>query len=608
MNDESPTRDKTMPSLSLGKGEVEFGGKRVLLTDVLGGFYALKKTLSSEVGFFEKEFMFKAALEGAKEFLSTVSDTELPDDPKASMELMLEIYRQRGYGDFRIAEFDAKSRMAKIMCTNTTEAWPFLESKDLQRGSVCSYTSGILTWVSRRSIDRDASAESDVYVHESQCLAQGRSECVFVVGPASDLRQEFQDFQAPSISRSEHDLRLNEEILSKNLELQAINLTLERQIRRRTEDLWRSEANYKALMNLVPEPIAIVLPNGRLSSLNLAAANMLGVDHTQETHDLTTTSLLPDKATWDKIIWLLEKEGQITGFELVLVRPDGKKVHAKMSARFADLVPGRCVEAVFKDISEKKLMEQQIQEARSESDFFNDLLSHDIMNYTFSALHFLDSMWKSKTLTEENRKYLGMVTKDIQGAFELSTSIRDLSRLKALDGADTLVKDLKILILESVDETKRLFSDRTVKINFEKDTEPRFVKCNALTTRIFTNLLTNAVKFDPSDEAVVDVTVEGVTEGTDKYWKVSVADYGKGIPDEEKERIFDRFHRLDASVKGTGLGLYVARFIAQTSGGRLLAENRVKGDHTKGTRMVVLLKKADEKEVAKQNRISLGGH
>ncbi len=608
MTEKPPDSSKTKQQLSLDKGEARLGDKRVLLMDVRGGLYGLKKTLSSEVGFFEKEFMFKAALDGAKEYLSTLKDSDLPEDPRSAMEAMLRHYERRGYGDFKIVEFDAARKTARVKCENTTEAWPFLENKDLQRDAVCAYTSGMLTWIARRAFDGQSPAESDIYVYESQCIAQGRNECVFDVGPAEDLRHRFDSFQAHTVTSSEHDLRLNEEILSKNLELQAINLTLERQIRRKTEDLWRSEANYKALMNLVPEPIAIILPNGRLSMVNLAAATMLGLDHTQETHDVTITSLLPDKAVWDKIIWLLEKEGQIAGFGLEMVRQDGNKIHAKLSARFADLIPGRCVEAVFKDVSEKKLMEQQIQEARSESEFFNDLLTHDIMNYAFSALHFLDSMWKSKTLTDENRKQLAMVTKDIQGAFELSTSIRDLSRLKALEGGDLLIKDLRLLILESVDETKRLFSDRKIKINFERDTEPRFVKCNALTTRIFTNLLTNAVKFNPNDEAVVDVTVEGVTEGQAKFWRISFSDYGKGIPDEEKEHIFDRFHRLDATVKGTGLGLYVARFIAQAGGGRLWAEDRVRGEPTKGARMVVLLKRAEEKEIAKQVGAVQGVH
>lgn len=608
MSDRPPSDPKPIPKMDLEKGEVILDETRILMIDVRGGLYALKKTLSSEVGFFEKEFMFKAALEGAKEQLSTLLDSDLPDDPRASMETMLKGYEHRGYGCFVILEFDQVRKTAKIKCENTTEAWPFMENKDLQRDTVCAYTSGMLTWISRRVFDRKSPADSDVYAHESQCLAQGRNECVFEVAPAAELRQRFVNFQPHTMSSSEHDLRLNEEILSKNLELQALNLTLERQIRRKTEDLWRSEANYKALMNLVPEPIAIVLPNSRLSSVNLAAANMFGLDQTQDAHDLAITSLLPDKAVWDKIIWLLEKEGHTSDFGLEMVRPDGKRVHAKLSARFADLIPGRCVEAVFKDVTEKKLMEQQIQEARSESEFFNDLLSHDIMNYAFSALHFLDSMWKSKTLTDEDRKHLAMVTKDIQGAFELSTSIRDLSRLKTLDGSDLVVKDLRLLMLESIEETKRLFSDRKVKINFERDTELRYVKSSALATRIFTNLLTNAVKFNPGEEAVVDVTVEGVSENGTKFWKVSTTDYGRGIPDEEKEQIFERFHRLDAKVKGTGLGLYVARFIAQVGGGRLWAENRVSGDHTKGTRMVVLLKRAEEKEIAKQVGAKQGGH
>jgi signal transduction histidine kinase len=81
---------------------------------------------------------------------------------------------------------------------------------------------------------------------------------------------------------------------------------------------------------------------------------------------------------------------------------------------------------------------------------------------------------------------------------------------------------------------------------------------------------------------------------------------GRGIPDDEKERVFARFHRVDTSVSGTGLGLYVVRFIANASGGRVWAENRVKGDHTKGTTMVVLLQKPDERQIAMMAKKSTG--
>ncbi len=224
------------------------------------------------------------------------------------------------------------------------------------------------------------------------------------------------------------------------------------------------------------------------------------------------------------------------------------------------------------------------------------------MNYTFSALHFLDAVWKSKTLTDDDRRYLAMVIKDLQGAFELSTSVRDLARLKTIQEQDLVLKDLKVLILEAVEETKRLFSNRNMKFNFEKDTEPRYVKCNAITNRVFTNLLANAVKFTSSSEVVVDISVDPVNDDGRTYWEISVTDYGKGIQDDEKEAVFERFHRLDHSVKGTGLGLYVARTIVEASGGKIWAENRVREDYPKGAKMIVRLLKAEEKELAKKTQ------
>lgn len=579
---------------------------RVRMSDFLMGLYALKKTLMADVGDFEKDFMFKAAMEVAKDLFSSREYERSLGRPREAFDLMLKLLRDIGLGDFRVADFDEAKGIAEVRCSNAPEALAFQINKDFQRKPVCGYSSGILSWIGRLVFDGPRAADSEIVAFESQCLAQGNRECRFVIGPPDYLRRTCPGFTPHVMSSSEHELKLNEEILSKNLELQALNLTLERQIRRKTEEIWRSEENYKSLMNLVPDPVAIILPNGRIIVANSTGADLFGIDLERDTAETNITSMLPDKAVWDKIVWLLEKEGAVTDFEFDLVRTDGKRLALKMSARFADLIPGRCVEAVLQDMTDRKLMEQEIIEAKSESEFFNDLLSHDIMNYTFSALHFLDTVWKSRTLADDDRRYLAMATKDLQGAFELSTSVRDLARLKTIQDQELVIKDLKLLVLEAVEDTKRLFSDRKIRINFERDTEQRYVKCSALANRIFTNLLTNAIKFNPAQEAAVDITVEAVSEDGTVYWQVNVTDYGKGIEDGEKESIFERFHRLDQSVKGTGLGLYVTKTIIQASGGRIWAENRVKGDHTKGTRMVVLLRKADEKEVAKQTNKPAG--
>ncbi|TIC87455.1 HAMP domain-containing protein [Nocardioides sp. GY 10113] len=83
--------------------------------------------------------------------------------------------------------------------------------------------------------------------------------------------------------------------------------------------------------------------------------------------------------------------------------------------------------------------------------------------------------------------------------------------------------------------------------------------------RIVRNLLTNAITHAATRVAVT-VAVE------DGWARLDVADDGPGIPAEHRERVFDRFHRMDASRRpggGSGLGLAIARGLAERGGGRL---------------------------------------
>jgi two-component system sensor histidine kinase KdpD len=94
-----------------------------------------------------------------------------------------------------------------------------------------------------------------------------------------------------------------------------------------------------------------------------------------------------------------------------------------------------------------------------------------------------------------------------------------------------------------------------------------------LVEQLFVNLLENAAKYTPpGSELEVRARSEGGT------LVVDVADRGAGIAPGDEERIFERFHRgAHAGVRGVGLGLPIARAIAQAHGGRLVAQNRPGG-------------------------------
>lgn len=97
--------------------------------------------------------------------------------------------------------------------------------------------------------------------------------------------------------------------------------------------------------------------------------------------------------------------------------------------------------------------------------------------------------------------------------------------------------------------------------------------------QLFVNLLDNAVKYAPPD-STVDVAIARAGE----HVRLSVADHGAGIPEQERERVFDRFHRLEAhrGTVGSGLGLSLVRAIAQRHRAQVFLE-----DNRPGLRVVV---------------------
>src|SRR5262249_11543461 len=92
-------------------------------------------------------------------------------------------------------------------------------------------------------------------------------------------------------------------------------------------------------------------------------------------------------------------------------------------------------------------------------------------------------------------------------------------------------------------------------------------------TQVLLNLVGNAIKFTDAGEICISA---GARNGN---FVVSVSDTGPGIPDEECERIFDKFHQVDSTSTrtkgGTGLGLAIARWIVEMHGGRISVESIV---------------------------------
>ena len=100
--------------------------------------------------------------------------------------------------------------------------------------------------------------------------------------------------------------------------------------------------------------------------------------------------------------------------------------------------------------------------------------------------------------------------------------------------------------------------------------------------QVLNNMLTNAAKFTHDGSIIVDYKLD---ENTDRV-EISVTDTGIGINPENKEKIFDRFVKLDRDSQGAGLGLTIARLIARHMGGELALDTSYTGS---GARFVFTL-------------------
>lgn len=132
---------------------------------------------------------------------------------------------------------------------------------------------------------------------------------------------------------------------------------------------------------------------------------------------------------------------------------------------------------------------------------------------------------------------------------------------------------LENLLRQAINELEPLARSRQVRFQLEADPlRPLRLDGEAI-TRLLENLLSNAIKFSYQD-GQVSVRLYG----DEKEQMIIVKDQGIGISPEVLPLIFQPFYRspeaLQAGVQGTGLGLYVAKLIAEAHGGTITVESR----------------------------------
>ncbi len=232
----------------------------------------------------------------------------------------------------------------------------------------------------------------------------------------------------------------------------------------------------------------------------------------------------------------------------------------------------------------------KLQEAKKEIEMLNDLMFHDINNFNFATLNYMQMLASDPGLSKENKAHLEKSIQLVKQTSDLIESVKKLTKIGFINPKDYDYVDLVMTLNRVVARTENSFPSKKVSVSVR--TPPTAtVLANNLIDQLFINILDNAVKYDPHTEVEIDVECERVMQDGRPSWKVSISDHGTGISDDKKQKLFHRYERLrkDSKVSGSGLGLSISKALVDKFGGRIWVEDRVAGQSELGARFCVTL-------------------
>jgi signal transduction histidine kinase len=213
----------------------------------------------------------------------------------------------------------------------------------------------------------------------------------------------------------------------------------------------------------------------------------------------------------------------------------------------------------------------ELEEANMLKDLFTDIMRHDLLNPAGAVRNFTEILMDREE-SDEKRMILGRVHLSSSKLIDMIESASLYSKLESMDEIERRRLNLKGIITDLVHDFDSAPKEKDIRFDLKLEGDYP-IKASSMLENIFINLISNAVKY-ASDGGRIEVGI--LDEGEE--WTVYVKDWGEGISDGSKDKIFTRFERVGKEgVKGTGLGLAIAKRITDLHGGSIWIEDNPEG-------------------------------
>ena len=329
------------------------------------------------------------------------------------------------------------------------------------------------------------------------------------------------------------------------------------QLRLQSQELARRQKEFHTVTRSLPEGLVLLNSSGTILSINPAAAQLLEVNQTCVGTDFSVVNRNP------AITQLTETALNGKKAEQIITLKENAYMAAARPVRTEGMLSG--IVLLLLDLTQK----QKAEALRRE---FTANVSHELKTPLHSISGYAELLKSGLVRPDDADAFYEKIYNEAQRLIRL---VEDILRLSRLDDGP---QDLQYCPVELQEEARKVCGNlaaaaELAQVRLEVTGSPvRFRSIPQLLSAILFNLTDNAIKYNRSGGSV-----QVHTEDIGDCILLSVTDTGIGIPAEHRERIFERFYRVDKShskeVGGTGLGLSIVKHAVQVLNGELVLDS-----------------------------------
>ena len=336
------------------------------------------------------------------------------------------------------------------------------------------------------------------------------------------------------------------------------------------EALAESEQRITTIVENITDGIVTINEAGIIQWVNSAAARLFGYE-SEQLIGQNVKILVPDPfhGEHDAYIRNYRETGQAKiigiGREVEGQRRNGSTFPMELEIAEIRFKDERLFLGVTKDITERKEMDRMKAE-------FISTVSHELRTPLTSIRGSL-GLVTSGALGEMPKKVGRMIELAENNTTRLISLVNDLLDMEKLQSGELVFhmekESLTEIVSNSLETNKPFADDRKVKFKLTETVSDAVVRGDGdRLAQVMANLLSNAIKFSPEGETV-EISLTRREDG----FRIIVSDRGPGVPDEFRDKLFERFAQADSSDNrqkgGTGLGLNISKVIVEAHGGEI---------------------------------------